>query len=103
MSRILYRARTADGRDVADFVEASTAADAMQALQARGFQDIVLLQSPDLAAFNPDLQGITPQQHARLRAELMDKPGLGTALRGLVRMNAIVLAAGAAMLLSGAW
>lgn len=103
MSRILYRAKTPRGQDVADFVEASSAAEAMSKLVGMGLQDIVLLQSPDLAAFNVTLPGITPQQHARLRAEFMEKPGLATALRGVIRINAPILFVGAAGLAWGAW
>lgn len=103
MSRILYRARDALGHDVADFVEADSAADAMRILVGMGLKDIVLLQSPDIAAFNTPLPGVTTQQHARLRAEFMDKPGLATALRGTARVNWPVLAVGAIALVAGAW
>jgi len=103
VSRILYRAKTPRGQDVADFVEASSAAEAMQKLTGMGLKDIVLLQSPDLASFNVPLPGITPQQHARLRAEFMEKPGLATALRGVIRINAPILFVGAVGLAWGAW
>ena len=103
MSRILYRAKTAEGKDVADFVEASSATEAMDKLAGSGLQDIVLLQSPDLAAFNTLVPGVSAQQQARLRAEFMAKPGLATALRGVIRMNAPILFAGAAGLVLAAW
>jgi len=103
MSRILYRAKTQRDQDVADFVEASSAAEAMDKLVGMGLKDIVLMQSPDLAAFNVTLPGITPQQHARLRAEFMERPGLATALRGVIRINSPILLLGAAGLAWGAW
>ena len=103
VSRILYRAKTSRGQEVADFVEASSAAEAMNKLVAMGLKDVVLMQSPDIAAFNVALPGITPQQHARLRAEFMAKPGLATALRGVIRINAPILFIGAAGLAWGAW
>jgi hypothetical protein len=103
MSRILYRARTARGSDVADFVEAGSAAEAMKLLGDRGLKDIVLLQSPDIAAFNQPLPGLTQKQHARLRAEFMAKPGLATALRGTTRVNGPILLFGAFGLGGGLW
>ena len=103
MSRILYRARTPDGQPLADFVEAKTAAEAMQLLEARGLHEIVLMQSPDIAAFNTITSGLTPRQHAQLRAEFMDRPGIATGLRIVVRHNAAPLAVGAAFLGFGAW
>lgn len=103
MSRILYRARDARGADVADFVEADTAADAMRILVGMGLKDIVLMQSPDIAAFNQAPPGVTTQQYARLRAEFMDKPGIATGLRGTARVNWPILAVGAVALAAGVW
>jgi hypothetical protein len=103
VSRILYRARTARGADVADFVEAASAAEAMQILERMELREIVLLQSPHIAAFNQPLPGLTTQQYARLRADFMAKPGLATSLRGTARINAPILSAGALALGIGAW
>ncbi len=103
MSRILYRAKSADGREVADFVEAPSAAEAMRVLRASGLREVVLLQSPAEAAFNPTFATISSQQFARLQADMLDKPGLATALRGLARLNAGILLVGTIILLGAAW
>jgi len=103
MSRILYRAKSARGDDVADFIEASSAAEAMSKLAGRGLKDIVLMQSPDIAAFNQPLPGMDPQVYARLRAEISEDRSLKAALGRVVRYNASLLAVGAAALAAGLW
>ncbi|HTD29798.1 MAG TPA: hypothetical protein VK660_10455 [Xanthomonadaceae bacterium] len=104
MSRILYRAKSAQGTDVADYVEASSASEAREKLVAAGMREISLLQSPDIAAMsNAPLLGMTSQQQALLRAELMEKPGLATALRGMIRINSSILLLAVALLAFAAW
>lgn len=103
MSRILYRATAADGNGVTDFVEAGSAAEAMRLLIDRGLNDVVLLQSPGLATFNETPPGLTPEQHARLRVEVMAKPGLVAAMRRVATRNVFPLALCVAVLCAGAW
>lgn len=104
MSRILYRAKSARGADVADYVEAASAVEARDKLAAAGMTDIVLLQSPDIAALsNAPLPGLTQKQQARLRADLMEKPGLATALRGMIRINRVGLFVVFVLLVLGVW
>ena len=104
MSRILYRAKFARGADVADCVEAASAVELRDKLATAGMTDIVLLQSPDIAALsNAPLPGLTQKRQARLRADLMDKPGLATALRGMIRINRVGLLIVFVLLVLSVW
>lgn len=78
MPRLPYRATAADGRVVEDFVDAVSAREAVEQLQARGLSQVQLLEEPALAEQHDQAAADTVPlpDIARLHAA-MTRPGSG--------------------------
>jgi hypothetical protein len=83
MTKILFKATSAAGQPVADFVDADTVAAAKEKLVASGLTDIVFMQAPQTAVLSQESIPEDPQkqrEYAELRARMQEHPGLITGL-----------------------
>ena len=83
MANILYKARNTAGADVAGFVDAPSAQDAIAKLKASGLVDIELHESPGIAEHHTERAELSEAQAAELAAfqlRVRQRPGLQTVL-----------------------
>ena len=96
MAHILYKARNAAGAEVASFVDAPTAQEAIARLKASGLVDIELYESPGIAERHTERAGLTEAQAAKLaafRLRVRDQPGLTRLLGDVERRERLWIAA----------
>ncbi|HTI96429.1 MAG TPA: hypothetical protein VL425_07990 [Rudaea sp.] len=106
MTKILYKARSADGAAIADFIDAETVAEAKLKLVAAGFADIEFMQAPQIAVLSQNLIPDDPRkqrEYAELRARMQDNPGLKSGLVSVAKRARFYLLAFAALLVFAAW
>jgi len=107
MAKVLYSGKTPDGKPTQGFVDAGSAHEARDKLQASGLADIVLHQEVGIANVSQqggDLSGLDATalaQLAQLRLRLRAAPGLGTIMKEVARRTAVWSAVDAALLLYG--
>jgi hypothetical protein len=105
VANILYKARSSAGAEVAGYVEAETAQDAVARLKASGLTDIELHESPSISGHHGlDLAGLTDAQAAEMAAfqlRIRSKPGLATLLGEVVRRQRLWIAAYVGLLVAG--
>jgi hypothetical protein len=101
--KILYKARNAQGDEVAGYADAATAAAAVAQLKASGLRDIELHESPGIAAAHAGRVDADARQ-AAFHLRLRERPGLGTVLaelarreRGTLAFEAVAVVAGVAL------
>ncbi|MEO8742987.1 MAG: hypothetical protein ABI365_07330 [Lysobacteraceae bacterium] len=106
MTKILYKAKSADGKPVADFIDTTTVQEAKQNLVAQGLTDIVFLQAPQIAALSQSAIPDDPQkarEYAELRAKFEESPGRMTGFRSVAWRTRYFLMAIAALLVYAVW
>jgi tetratricopeptide (TPR) repeat protein len=107
LPNILYKARNDAGDEVAGFVDANTAQDAVAQLKASGLADIELHESPGNAATRTDRATRNESQAEQLAAfelKVRERPGLKTLLTEVARRARwYILAAAALVVASLAW
>lgn len=101
MPKILYKARSATGDDVAGYVDAATAAAAVAQLKAAGLRDIELHQSPGIAAVHDDDPIRRDAQQAAFQLRIREKPGLVSLLQEVARRSRLALAMDGLMIVAG--
>lgn len=105
MPNILYKARNSAGAEIAGFVDASTAQDAVAKLKASGLVDVELHDSPGNAATRTDRVMNDDSQAARLAAfelAVRARPGLKTLLTEVTRRARWYILAAIALIAAGA-
>lgn len=106
MTKILYQAKSPDGKPVAAFVDARTVQEAKQRLLAQGLTDIVFLQEPTTTALSQGLIPDDPQQqraYAELRARVQQDPRKSASLVRVASGNVQLLVASGVLLLISLW
>lgn len=106
MTKILYKAVSADGVAIADFVDAETVAEAKQKLVDCGFTDIVFMQAPQTAVLSQSMIPDDPKkqrEYAELRARMQDHPGLASGLMSVTKRVRFYLLPLALLLTFAAW
>lgn len=106
MAKLLYSALGPDGQRTEGFVDASSARDALQQLQAQGLTEVQLHQDLNAPQDESELQGLTPAQRgelARFKLQLHQSPGLRTVLAEVARRNRGWLLADAVLVALGLW
>lgn len=101
MPKILYKAKTPQGDDVAGYVDAPTAQAAVAQLKAEGLRDIELHQSPGIAAVHDDDPIRRDAQQAAFQLRIREKPGLVSLLREVARRSRLSLAVDAVLIVAG--
>ncbi len=106
MVHLLYTANDANGQSVNGFVEAVGPQAAKEALQAKGYQDIAFHQDATSAQDPAVLAAMSAQevsQLAQFKLQVMQKPGLMTVWKEVLRRSRIGLLVDAALLGWGIW
>lgn len=97
MAKLLYSAKTPDGKASQGYVDAGSAREARDKLAASGLQDIVLHQEVGIASQNGALTaGLDPvalAQLAQFQLRLRAAPGLKTVMGEIARRGAIWIGA----------
>jgi len=106
MTKILYKAKSADGQPVADFVDADTVAEAKEKLVSSGLTEIVFLQAPQTAVLSQESIPEDPQkqrEYAELRARMQEHPGLSTGLVAVLQRVRLYLLLFVVLLAFAVW
>lgn len=106
MVHLLYTANDENGQSVNGFVEAIGPQAGKEALQARGYKDISFHQDATSAQDPAVLSPMSAQELAQLaqfKLQVMQKPGLVTVWKEVLRRSRIGLLADAALLAWGIW
>jgi hypothetical protein len=107
MAKLLYSARTADGKASQGFVEADSARQARDKLAASGLRDIVLHQEVGIAsqggALAAGLDPVALAQLAQFQLRLRAAPGLKTVMAEIARRGAPWICGDLLLLAYGLW
>jgi hypothetical protein len=107
MARLLYSAKTADGKSSKGFVDAGSAREARDKLAAAGLTDIVLHQEVGIAqqsvAATAGLDAADLARLAQFQLRLRSAPGLKTVLGEVARRGALWMGVDALILAYGLW
>jgi tetratricopeptide (TPR) repeat protein len=106
MPKLLYSARTPDGKQKSGWVEATTAQQAVADLSAAGLTDIQLHEAPATAALRThreSLLGPGAERMAAFELRVRAKPGLRTVLAEVARQSRAWLVVDVAIIAWGAF
>jgi hypothetical protein len=106
MAHLLYTAKDAKGQPVNGFVEADGPQAARAALLVKGYQDITFHQDSTSAEDSRALASMSPHevtQLAQFKVQVMQKPGLMTVWKEVLRRSRTGLLADAVLFAWGIW